>query len=1438
MSTNVTLHAGYDVAYFTSGQGRGGCAGAMSYYTAAGEPPGQWAGKGAAKLGLAGQVDPKTIERLYQENIGPGGELLVKRRQSKAADERETAAVAAYLAAHPYASAVELAEVRAAERGKDPHMVPYFDLTVSAVKSVSVLHASYRVSARQARERGEEDQAAALDARADELEDALMDSAREALGWLERHATYTRTGHHSARTGEWRDGDGLVASLFLHHLSRDGDPQLHVHVAIWNRVQRADGADGKWRTLDSRTLHNQRLGVAPVADRGMETKLTALGYAMVPRADGNGAEVGGVSQDVMDLFSSRAVAVTGELGRLAREYQAVHGKPPSKRTLWLLHQQAGQNTRRTKSQARRTLAGQTGATEPTAAQRLAAWEAQTVHRELRPLSAVHGQVAAFAAAHAGRAPAVLDDAAKRTAARIAVAEVQTHHAVWSMAQLRFEVHRALPVLPLGADGEAVVTEVARLAVCGRAGAEVVQVSAPDIADVTGLGVRASDGGSIYRPPNEERYCTLAHLDAEEQILAAAKRTVPQLVSKEQARAAAVRTDLSDEQRDAVTTMLTATTAAAVLIAPAGAGKSHTMAEFARLWTTFTGCRVIGLTTSTNAARVLQHEGLAESYNTAQFLGKIEGSDELRRPVPLHRDDVLVLDEASQLDTADLAMITEAARQAGARVIATGDTAQLDAVQAGGMFRLLAREVPAAELHEVRRFAAQWERETSIRLRDRDLAAAAAYDRHGRIRGADEETACDRAASMWLADHLRGKDVLLLAGSNAEAAGLSRRVQARLAQMGSVGPPQAPLSDGNHAGTGDLVRARLNTEIDAGGRQLTNRDTLKVTAFRGPDAEVRRQRLDGTWTETFLVSRAYLARNAELAYAGNVHVAQGRTVDTAHLLVTSALSRQALYVGMTRGRQANTAHVVTGRIAPAGHEPYQQATPESVLADVLQRDGDDLSATEQIRHAQEWAGGTGHLLHLWSAAVRQALYPDIDEQIKARLTPSEAWRYQREHSRPALQHTLRDAQLAGHDIGQIIDRITAAPMDGARSIASVLHGRLQNLQLSAQGHGVTWAQRTPQNAPALAHELAAGLDDRRRELGERALGNPEPWLTRYLGPPPGPDASPVLREDYARRAGTAAAYREARGITDPDQAVSFGPHPGPELEALREDTFRVLEIADEQAEIRAMSQGELEAQVLEAGRAQATAPPDTSSQLRLTSQAEADAWQQSADAEAEHDQVRAENARSLATTLAAQTSRLETANARYEEWSVRTASTREIAGKAKAELQRRGQEPSAGEAPGPQSMATWWREYQAHADAVDRAIEREHQAAIHDGQPWPPERKPEARHEEPDAAAPGREPQLEQSRPGTPGASSKPEPSPSKPGPPESETAGPVPADDGRAARLDELQARADEAARRIDAQRAELEASSEHTARIEREAQAGPEADWQAETSYEMDIEL
>jgi len=60
----------------------------------------------------------------------------------------------------------------------------------------------------------------------------------------------------------------------------------------------------------------------------------------------------------------------------------------------------------------------------------------------------------------------------------------------------------------------------------------------------------------------------------------------------------------------------------------------------------------------------------------------------------------------------------------------------------------------------------------------------------------------------------------------------------------------------------------------------------------------------------------------------------------------------------------------------------------------------------------------------------------------------------------------------------------------------------------------------------------------------------------------------------------------------------------------------------------------------------------------------------------------------------------------------------------------------------------------------------------------------------------------------------------------------------RTARLDELQARVGDAAARVEAQRAELDASSEYTARMEREVQAAPEADWQAEAPDEIEIEL
>ncbi len=157
--------------------------------------------------------------------------------------------------------------------------------------------------------------------------------------------------------------------------------------------------------------------------------------------------------------------------------------------------------------------------------------------------------------------------------------------------------------------------------------------------------------------------------------------------------------------------------------------------------------------------------------------------------------------------------------------------------------------------------------------------------------------------------------------------------------------------------------------------------------------------------------------------------------------------------------------------------------------------------------------------------------------------------------------------------------------------------------------------------------------------------------------------------------------------------------------------------------------ELEARVLDGDRALIGAPPDVSRQLRLTAQAEADAWQHSADAQLKHDPAGSASATALARHMVAQREQLETANARYQTWATDTSNRRETAGKARVELQRRGlAQQTAGQQAEPerepQTMVEWWRQLEAGLAAMDRAIKREHQAAVAAGNTWPPERHPQ------------------------------------------------------------------------------------------------------------------
>ena len=258
---------------------------------------------------------------------------------------------------------------------------------------------------------------------------------------------------------------------------------------------------------------------------------------------------------------------------------------------------------------------------------------------------------------------------------------------------------------------------------------------------------------------------------------------------------------------------------------------------------------------------------------------------------------------------------------------------------------------------------------------------------------------------------------------------------------------------------------------------------------------------------------------------------------------------------------------------------------------------------------------------------------------------------------------------------------------------------------------------------------------------------------------------------------------------------------------------------------------------------ASAPPDVSRELRLTAQAEADAWQKSTDAKIRHDPAGSAGAKALARYLASQREQLEAANARYEKWAVGTGSRREAAGKARAELERRELAQQAAEQRQPKTegepgtMVEWWRQLEAGLAAVEGAIEREHQAAIAAGQPWPPQRMAQAETAHAEAAAVIARRQRD-------GYLPEPNPDPEAPAsePAVANTAALAPQHEPghRSARLDALQARADEAVHRIAADNAAREARAQYTARLEREAhaQADPAAERHAETLDGIEIEL
>src|SRR6266508_1813937 len=227
------------------------------YLSGHGESPGRWLGRGAASLGQHGVASTEAFVRMFHGRHPDSGELL--------------------------------------GRAHGEHGVPAFDVVLRPTKSVSLLYGL-----------GDAKVAA-------QVLDAHHQATEQALGYLEDHVG-ARRGHGGC---EHVAGNGLLAVGFDHRTSRAGDPLLHTHVIVANRVQ---GPDGRWTALDGRDLYRHRLAADAIYRGAYQRVLSrSLGVAWTGGDRWGNRELVGIPAELLKTFSKRADAIDCEVERLQAE---------------------------------------------------------------------------------------------------------------------------------------------------------------------------------------------------------------------------------------------------------------------------------------------------------------------------------------------------------------------------------------------------------------------------------------------------------------------------------------------------------------------------------------------------------------------------------------------------------------------------------------------------------------------------------------------------------------------------------------------------------------------------------------------------------------------------------------------------------------------------------------------------------------------------------------------------------------------------------------------------------------------------------------------------------------------------------------------------------------------------------------------------------------
>jgi conjugative relaxase-like TrwC/TraI family protein len=576
-----------------------------------------------------------------------------------------------------------------------------FDLTFSPVKSVSTLWA------------------VADPAVAAAIERSHQAAVKDALTFIEKRALFTRTGPQGIRQVNVR---GLVATAFTHRDSRAGDPDLHTHVAVANKVQTLDG---RWLSIDGRVLFKANVAASETYNTALEQHLRdTLGVRFAERPGTDPAkrpirEIVGVDPRLNQRWSTRRAHINIRRGELAIQFQDDHGRPPTPVEALHLAQQATLETRDAKHEPR-------SLTE----QRFT-W--------LNEAAAVLGGRAAVASmvqtalAPAAETATIADARWVAQTADHILAVMEESRSTWQMWHVRAEALRQVRTVDAPAEQAAALVD---LLVDGVLDRRSIALAARDYIEEPET-LRRVDGSSVYTVAGADFYTSQRILDAEQRLLKAAGRRDGTSVEQTAVDLALLETAANGTALDAgqaalVRQMCTSGARLQLAIAPAGAGKTTAMRVLTLAWTQ-DGGQVLGLAPS---AAVLAEQTGIRADTLAKLTWSLDHGELPDWAAAVGPSTLLIIDEAGMADTLTLDIAVQFAISRGASVRLVGDDQQLAAIGAGGVLRDIKQSHGALHLAELHRFTDPTEAAASLMIRDCKPTALDFYLDHGRIHVGD------------------------------------------------------------------------------------------------------------------------------------------------------------------------------------------------------------------------------------------------------------------------------------------------------------------------------------------------------------------------------------------------------------------------------------------------------------------------------------------------------------------------------------------------------------------------------------------------------------------------------------------------------------------------------------------------------------------------------